>query len=261
MYSKLILVLAVALLGVAACDDDPADPVMETLDLVFTGLEALQNGYHYEGWAIVGGAPVTTGKFNVDASGSLVTVTGAAIAGGSFATGVDLESASAIVITIEPSGDTDAIPADTHILAGAVAGGGATLSAGNGSALGNDFTSAAGSYILATPTDGPETNENSGVWFLSLASGSPAVGLTLPALPGGWAYEGWVVISGTPVTSGRFTAVDAVDFDDPFSGVEPGPPFPGEDFLLDAPAELTFPTDLAGGAAIISIEPDPMRSL
>jgi hypothetical protein len=36
--------------------------------------------------------------------------------------------------------------------------------------------------------------------------------------------------------------------------------FPGEDFLENAPAGLTFPTDLAGGVAVISIEPDPDNS-
>ena len=64
------------------------------------------------------------------------------------------------------------------------------------------------------------------------------------------------MIGGTPVTTGRFTATDAVDLSDPFSGSEPGPPFPGEDFLVNAPTGLVFPTDLAGGTAVISIEPD-----
>ena len=36
-----------------------------------------------------------------------------------------------------------------------------------------------------------------------------------------------------------------------------GPPFPGEDFLTNAPAGLSFPTDLAGGTAVISVEPEP----
>jgi len=228
-----------------------------TLELSFTGLEALANGFYYEGWAIVDGAPVTTGKFNVGSDGSLVTLTGAAIAGGAFETGMDLANASAIVITIEPSGDTDAVPAETHIVSGTVLGGSASLSVGDGSALGDDFTSATGAYILATPTNGADNDENSGIWFLSLESGSPAAGLDLPTLPSGWAYEGWAVIGGTPVTTGRFTALDAVDLDDPFSGTEAGPPFPGEDFLVNAPAGLTFPTDLAGATAVISIEPEP----
>ena len=251
---------ALMVLGViafAACGDDPADADPETLELSFTGLDPLDNGFHYEGWAIIDGSPVTTGKFNVDANGGLVTTTGAVIAGGAFATELDLTLASAIVITIEPEGDTDAVAASTHVLAGTVTGSSAALSVGHGSALGDDFMSASGSYILATPTNGDDTNENSGIWFLSLATGSPAAGLDLPTLPSGWAYEGWAVIGGTPVTTGRFTATNAVDLSAPFSGTEPGPPFPGEDFLVNAPTGLIFPTDLAGGTAVISIEPEP----
>lgn len=256
MKRSLVMTTLVAL-GVAACDDEPTQPLVETLELSFSGLEPLANGFHYEGWAIISGAPVSTGKFNVDTGGALTTVAGDPISDGAFQTGIDLSGTSMIVLTIEPSGDTDVIPADTHVLAGPISGGAAALTAGDAAALGADFTNAGGSFILATPTDGTMDDENSGIWFLSLESGSPAVGLDLPVLPAGWAYEGWAVIDGTPVTTGRFTAVDAMDDDAPFSGASDGPPFPGEDFLMNAPAGLTFPTDLAGGLAVISIEPDP----
>ena len=258
MSRSSVLLIGAALVGLAACgDDDPMEPQIEILELTFQGLEPLANGYHYEGWAIVGGAAVTTGKFNVDATGNLVTTSGSAIANGEFDTGTNLEAATAIVITIEPSGDTDDAPAQTHVLAGSVAAGTATLSVGDGAALGNDFSTANGDFILATPTDGAMNNENSGIWFLSLATGAPTTGLSLPTLPGGWAYEGWAVIGGTPVTTGRFTDVAAADLADPFSGMMAGPPFPGEDFLGNAPTGLVFPTDLAGGVAVISIEPEP----
>ena len=257
MRKSTTALMVLAVIAFAACGDDPADAVPGTLALSFTGLEPLTNGFHYEGWAIIGGAPVTTGKFNVDSGGGLVDTNGAAIAGGAFDTGLDLSGATAIVITIEPNGDVDAVAASTHIVSGAVAGGSANLLVGHASALGDDFTGASGSFILATPTNGDDTNENSGIWFLSLASGSPAVGLELPMLPAGWAYEGLAVIAGTPVTTGRFTATDAVDLSAPFSGTDPGPPFPGEDFLMNAPTGLTFPTDLAGATAVISIEPEP----
>ena len=238
MKRTLVLILAVGSIGLAACDDDPIVPVNEVLELAFTGLEPLANGYHYEGWAIINGAPVTTGKFNVDGSGNLVTTSGSLIAGGAFETGMDLEAATNIVITVEPAGDSDDVPADTHVLAGPIAGGVGTLTVGDGAALGNDFLAATGDFILATPTDGEMNNENSGIWFLSLASGSPAAGLSLPALPAGWAFEGWAVTGGQPVTTGRFTAVDMVDLAAPFSGAMAGPPFPGEDFLMNAPAGL-----------------------
>ena len=246
-------------LGAACSDDDdnPVVPLIDDLQLTLTGFEPLMNGFHYEGWAIIGGSPVSTGKFNIDAGGGLVTMTGESIPGGTFMTGMDLTAATDIVLTIEPAGDTDAVPADTHIVAGSVSNLSASLSVGHGAALGDGFGAAAGDYILATPTNGADNDENSGIWFLSLASGVPAVGLTLPTLPAGWKYEGWVVTGGMPVTSGTFTAVDAVDDGDPFSGTMGGPPFPGEDYLVNAPAGLTFPTDLAGATAVISIEPDP----
>ena len=260
MKQTLVLGLAATVLGLAACDDDLDDlmePESQILELSFTGLEPLANGYHYEGWAIIDGAPVTTGKFNIDTNGALVTTSGGLIVGGSFDTELDLEATTMVVLTIEPAGDTDAVPAATHVMAGPISSLSGNLTVGDGAGLGDDFLGATGDFILATPTDGAMTNENSGIWFLSLASGSPTAGLDLPTLPAGWAYEGWVVTGGQPVTTGRFTAVDMADLLAPFSGPTAGPPFPGEDFLINAPAGLAFPTDLAGGLAVISIEPEP----
>nr|MBC8279451.1 hypothetical protein [Chloroflexota bacterium] len=53
------------------------------------------------------------------------------------------------------------------------------------------------------------------------------------------------------------TAVDETDQAEPFSSTEGGPPFPGEDFLNNAPVGLTFPVDLSGATAVISVEPMP----
>ena len=201
--------------------------------------------------------PVTTGKFNVNDAGSLVDLNGNLIQNGDFETGLDLSGATAIVLTIEPAGDTDTNPADTHYLAGDVSNTSSNLTVGHAAALGDDFSSAAGKYILATPTNGDNNDENSGIWFLDLATGAPAVGLNLPTLPAGWKYEGWVVINGTPVTTGKFTELSVADEAAPFSGATAGPPFPGEDYIRNAPAGLAFPTDLAGTTAVISIEPSP----
>jgi len=228
-----------------------------SLKLDPSGVEPLANGYHFEGWAIIGGSPVSTGKFNIGVDGDLVALDGKIKSGGVFHSVPGLETATDVVITIEPAGDTDDVPTATHYLAGSLSNGNAALSIGHAAALGTDFSSASGVYILATPTDGAENNENSGIWFLDLASGSPEVGLDLPTLREGWLYEGWAVIDGVPVSSGRFTKADEVDFDDPSSGTEGGPPFPGEDYLHDAPATLSFPTDLSGGTAVISVEPSP----
>ena len=260
MIQKLIVFSMFLTLVVMGCSDDEITaPSLSnnTLVLSLTGVETLQNGYHYEGWAIVEGAAVTTGKFNVDADGAIVDLNDVAISGGEFETDLDLSDATAIIITIEPNGDTDTTPAATHYIAGGVTNLASILTVGNASALGDNFSTAAGDYILATPTSTDSLDENSGLWFLSLATGSPATGLTLATLPSGWVHEGWAVIGGTPVTTGTFTDIAAVDLADPYSGSESGPPFPGEDFLNNAPSGLTFPTDLAGATAVISIEPSP----
>ena len=250
--------MLLTLATVAACGKDTTSPqANQTLALSFVGLEPLANGFHYEGWVIVGGQPRSTGKFNVTRTGGLVTLAGTPIVAGEFNTGIDLSGATTIVITIEPAGDTDAIPSATHYLAGAVNSRTAALTVSAPEALNNSFASAAGKYVLATPTDGDGTNEKSGLWFLSLATGAPTVGLTLPTLPAGWVYEGWALINGQPVTTGRFLTAAGADQSAPFSGTQGAPPFPGEDFLLRAPAGLTFPTNLAGGMAVISIEPQP----
>ena len=276
MPRPLSATFALVALLLGGCSDDPVEPaVPTTIDLEFDGLESLQSGFHYEGWAIIDGSPLATGKFNVSQAGAIVDLNGTPITGGSFDVGIDISGTSAVVITIEPAGDTDAVPADTHVLAGSISGGSASLTVGASQALGSDFSSAAGGYILATPTNEAVDDELSGIWFLDPGS----VGLAHPAhppgrmalrgmgrhlrysgyhiLPAGWRYEGWAVISGTPVTTGRFTSVVGVDEAAPFSGPNAGPPFPGEDFLMNAPAGLAFPTSLAGGTAVISIEPEP----
>ena len=228
-----------------------------SLQLDLSGVDPLANGYHYEGWAITRGGPVSTGKFNIGPGGAIVGLDGNIITDGVFHPLPEMDTATDVVITIEPDGDVDDIPSATHYLAGSLANGIGALTVGHAAALGDDFSSAAGGYILATPTNGPETDGNSGIWFLDLSTGSPSVGLELPGLPDGWAYEGWVVIVGVPVSLGRFTEVDAMDLADPFSGTEGGPPFPGEDYLNNAPAGLTLPTDLSGSTAVISVEPSP----
>lgn len=249
----LFLAISCAALLVIAC----AGEGKRTLVLNFAGVEPLANDYHYEGWAIIDGEARSTGKFNLDDAGDFFTVGGEEIPNGAFDVDFDLDDATAIVISIEPAGDTDDTPSDTKYLAGGVTDDAADLAVEATQSLGDDFTTATGKVILATPTNGSGTNELSGIWFLDLGTGSPAVGLSLPTLPTGWKYEGWAVISGQPVTSGKFTAVDEADESAPYSGPDPGPPFPGEDYLQNAPAGLTFPTDLSGGTAVISIEPDP----
>jgi hypothetical protein len=171
-----------------------------------------------------------------------------------------LKNASMFVLTIEPYPDNSPAPSDQHLVAGAFNGSEASLSIGHPAALNSTFASATGHFILATPTTASMDDELSGLWFINVSSGSPAAGLSLPALPAGWRYEGWAVIDGKPVTTGTFMSGSMADASAPFSGPLPGPPFPGEDFITNAPMGLSFPTNLSGGAAVISIEPYPDNS-
>ena len=253
-FKWLLMLSLVGLFGACSDVEDP-DPMDNTsnLNLSFTGLEDLGPDAVYEGWLIVNGSPVTTGTFTVDENG-MPSMTAFEI------TKSDLENATMFVLTIEPANDPDPAPSDIHILAGEFNGTTASLSIDHSAALNNDFMGISGTYILATPTDTVSSNEESGIWFLDNSSGSPEAGLDLPTLPAGWAYEGWAVINGVPVSTGTFTKVDEADAAAPFSGSMGGPPFPGEDFLNNAPSGLSFPTDLRGGVAVISIEPVPDNS-
>lgn len=253
---KLVFVLIVAFAFVA-CEKEMDDSMQEKsakskLDLSFDGLSPLGPDYRYEGWLIVDNMPVSTGKFNITPSGQMSPRV--------FNVDKDyIENATMFVLSIEPQPDNDPAPSSTKILGGVFSGGMADLSINHPAALATDFATSMGKYILATPTNGPNTNEKSGIWFLSLESESPMEGLDLPELPAGWIYEGWTVIEGMPVTTGTFMKTsEMVDNFDGYSSQEnPGPPFPGEDFLMNAPGGLTFPTNISGGIAVISVEPYP----
>ncbi len=226
----------------------------KSLNLNITGLEDLGANFKYEGWLLVNGNPVTTGTFTVNAAG-ILSQTAFDI------DKVQLAAATDFILTIEPFPDANPAPTDTHILSGAFSAGTANIAINDAKALGTNFSTAVGKYILATPTNGNANNEKSGIWFLDLGTGTPMKGLTLPTLPAGWAYEGWTVIGGKPVTTGQFLNPALPDLSAPYSGTTAGaPPFPGEDFIMNAPAGLTFPTDLSGGIAVISVEPVPDNS-
>lgn len=246
-----------AFLGTAtimSCNKTTDIQETENLELAVTGLEDLGANYAYEGWIVVDGTPQSAGIFTVDATGTPSAT--------SFALNKeDLDQATAYILTIEPSPDNDPSPSAVHILAGDFNGSNAALTTEDSRALATNFTTATGKYILTTPTDGNSQDENSGVWFLDNSSGSAMAGLNLPTLPAGWQYEGWAVINGQPVTTGKFLSATAADESAPFSGTAvAGPAFPGEDFLMNAPSGLTFPTDLSSQKIVISVEPQPDNS-
>ena len=244
------LAIAFLALGFAfvSCDnnDDDVD-LTSNLEVNISGLNNLGENYVYEGWIIVNGSPISTGIFQVSNNGILSKT--------SFEVNkANLAAATKFVLTIEPRVDSDPAPSETKYLVGDFSGTSATLNTG----IIADFSAVAGEFVLATPSDDSTNtaNNQNGIWWLKLGT-SPAAGLILPTLPAGWKYEGWVVANGVPLTTGTFTNVAAADDLAPYSRTEATPPFPGEDFLINAPSSLVFPLDVRGKTAVISIEPYP----
>ncbi len=236
-----------------ACDDD--EPSIGSLTLNISGLEDLGSNYAYEGWIIVNGSPVSTGTFTVAGTGS-----NGVLSQTSFdVDAAQLASATAFVLSIEPVPDTDPAPAATKLLSGDFSGTSASITTG----IVGDFSNASGVFFLRTPTDETGTNngnDENGIWFGNPGM-PPTSSLVLPTLPEGWAYEGWVVGDGGPITTGVFSAFDVADDDAPFSGTsQAGPPIPGEDFFNNAPSGETFPLDVRGRTVVISVEPVPDNS-
>jgi hypothetical protein len=258
----LLLICSVISFSCSNNDEEVQPPLTGNLVLNLTGLEDLGNSHAYEGWILTDGTPVSTGTFTVDANGVLSK--------SSFEIASDdLNSATKFILTIEPNPDTDPAPSAQKLIAGDFNGNSATVSTSVAPAIGN-FNTAAGTFFLRSPTDEPvgtpnNGNDENGVWF-GLPGMPPTANFTLPELPEGWTYEGWVVGDNGPLSTGRFTRFDTVDdnagLSTSFNGTEQiGPPLPGEDFFNNAPNGETFPLDIRGRTVVISIEPVPDNSI
>jgi len=249
MKIKLFSLVTIALMLSGAAFVGAQDSSTYSIQLSFQNL-ADPGQDHYEGWLIVDGQPKSTGKFTMD-NGNIMDLDGKPIS--NFTVNFDASSATKFVLTLEPMGDTDSTPAAIKPVAGMISDNMANLKQNTGV----DFSSGiSGDYILATPTNGANTNENSGIWWLDPSGGTKNTSLNLPDLSGtDWIYEGWVVVDGMPITSGTFDNGSMADNSAPYSADQPSPPFPGEDYLMNPPSGITFPTDLSGGKAVISIEP------
>ncbi len=255
MIKKMFLaVLAIGIFASSCSSDDDNTPTTSGLTLNLNGLEALGDDYVYEGWIIVDGNPLSTGTFSSVTFPQVFQVNTE-----------QLNSATRFVLSIEPTVDPDPAPAATKLLVGDFTGNTADVWIGTVTTDANDFSAASGKFFLRTPTDETGTNngnDENGIWF-GTPGAPPTSGLNLPALSPGWKYEGWVVVEGVgPITTGTFTSFTSVDDSNHFSGTEnnAGPPIPGEDFFNNAPAGFTFPLDVRGRTAVISIEPDPDNS-
>lgn len=249
MKNLAFVFLAFLAVSFVSCDDENGNEE-GTLTLNLEGLEELGTDYVYEGWLIVDGSPVSTGVFSSVAFPQTFKVPTST-----------LNDASTFVLSIEPAVDDDPAPSDTKLLAGDFSNDLASVSS---TPLLGDMNQSSGQFILATPTDGPDTNEDSGVWFLDNSGMDLEPGLNLPDLPEGWLYEGWVVVNGTPISTGRFKEINTADDNaatTPYKGsLNDGPPYPGEDYVTGSFNGIDFPISLLGKTVVISVEPNPDNS-
>ena len=233
----------------------------ENVVMSFANLAPLDESVdgHYEGWAIVGGSPVSTGSFNVNGAGMPVALGGGAVIP-EFDAGQDITTATDIKISIEPPIDPNPGPSGLIILAAPVVGTSAALVTDVPGRSTLETTTTA-SFILATPSDNPGVpdNDDQGIWYLGTPGPVPGF-MDLPALGGSWIYEGWAVdltnpMSPVPYSTGTFAMASGADSD--AAGCNGGgPPFPGQDFVAFQCGPV-LDLDSGNFAAVISIEPVP----
>lgn len=246
-----------ALLVFAGCDstsssDEPANRFRITLDV--DGLVPLQNAYTYQVWAMVDNTPVGSTVFNINENGQFVNNLGQIVSRTVSMSG-NVAGATTVMVTINGKTDAGTVPSSRVLLAGDVTNGVVTLRADHPLALGAGISgSLTGAFQLATPSDTDPNNETEGIWFGTGQGSLLQPALDVPELPSAWIYEGWVVLSdGTRLSTGKFSRGDRFDESNPY-GFPEVPFVPGEDFLMEAPAGVTFPLDFGGASVFITIE-------
>ena len=252
-----------------------------TGDAFFPSLGAVRDG-RYALHVLSAGLLLPAGSFVVASDGTVSTPSGAPLGTTAGATldGVntglgsafpDPTSATTLVVTVEPQDAVSPRGAPGPILAaGDLAGGAATLTVAGSPfvpAVG-DFSTIAGSFIMASPTNdapGVAADDGFGVWFALADRRTPS--LTLPFLAGGWTYAASVVNTVTgerrPIGTFRY-AIGADDDASTWAGrgaVSPGLPVPGQDFVTAVPAVTLAPQTVGPLWTLrVTVEPTPRLS-
>jgi len=255
MNTKFFVVFATLLLFIAGCDYfDNGDTLnVSKFETNISGLPALPDTMTFVGWfqyenkATLKKIAERVFVLDADPNGN--------ISYNSDKPFSSLQRAELFYLTVERkivANDSGLVPSDRKLLSGTFSYASSNLSIVDNAA---NFENLSGYYNLTTPTDGPNSNELSGVWFIDSASTNPVSGLKkLPELYAGWVYEGWIDINGQLVSTGRILDANEADLFSGYSGTLAGFEFPGEDLLNSAPSGLTFPTDLSNAKVYISIE-------
>jgi hypothetical protein len=292
MKKPVVLGIMVTVLCAVGCNqtNEVVDAQRAKISMTFSNLPHLQEGQgHYQLWAKFmifnkagqndspqhDSTAASLGEFNVSEDGqSLIALDGNPMR---FTIPADQnpQLIDDIILTIQEEehglAKTNHEEPGPAFLGGKVHGdalvGIADLDASYSHALGSTFSDPTGKYTIIAPTS--PADSNSGAWFIEQQGTTIVAGLrSLPTLPEGWVYEGWV---GLPVveihsgklaafqyfSTGRFVRADSADFDGAGPGKGPGLGynFPGQDFI-NPPGNPVKP-DLRFSMCMVTVEPEP----
>ncbi len=123
--------------------------------------------------------------------------------------------------------------------------------------LPTDLASATGSFEVATPSDGLDTNERVGVWFAhNIETDTPTASLELPELNDSWTYYSRVQFSNSfRLNLGDFRTPDGPDDSNEYCVSGYQPLFPGEDFFQNMPPDYNEENGLDYSVISVSIRP------
>jgi hypothetical protein len=277
---KLTVFLLSILFFLLGCSEEkllsPSERISQ-VDVRVEGLNAPGDSAHYEAW-LKWLNKTNAGDFEIyENLGTLEST------GGSYTISKNLnqgymQGALAVIISIET--DTASQPSAYRIIGADLEANDGTFTIGSGDVLNFSFELASGYYFLDTPTERPTSlNPKSGIWFarldttiediqdslgnvvgqdttVDLLPGLELQDLTLPGLSANWSYQGWVIIDGDTLPTGKFLKPEGADQNSDYKGPGQGYPFPGSDFLSNAPAGMTFPLDLSGREVLITLTPN-----
>ena len=280
--------MALLFIGLGGCGDDGPKPntdVYNRIVLEPTQFPTLKSGLIYVGWVVKTDADSNWleyqefGKFFWDEHDfrflSPTDVT--KDIGNAFTIQGNVYDYNMIAITVEPyPNDPDPKPSPTIIALSGIDRDRATFLT-----FPLAFPSTQNRFAVGTFSDGhfktkgqSRSNERYGIWFIELTNGGTGKetienytqGLFLPTLPDtGYLYEGWVALTKGDtvytVSTGKFFSPAYIDYDNSHCMDGTIPNFPGEDFLINRPANLPdslWPVDmLRDGTVFITLEPNP----
>jgi hypothetical protein len=279
LMKKIIVFLLTFLFFMIGCKQEqllsPSERVSK-IDLQIAGLNAPGDSAHYEAW-LKWLNKTNTGDVEIfENLGTMTNDNGMYVISEDINQGY-IQGGLSVVVSVET--DTASQPGPYRIIGADLQANYGFFSIGSNEVLDFDFKIATGYYFLDTPSENPPSqNPNSGIWFAKLDTTIKAVldslgnvidydttiaiiqgldlqDLTLPEIPSGWNYEGWVIFGSDTLSTGIFRKPTGADLGSDYNGPRPGYAFPGGDFIRNAPAGLTFPTDLSGREVLITLTP------